>query len=113
MGINMTIDVSVSGTADFNGIAERVRSGLKEALLLGAEAVADCARGLCPVDTGRLQASISTAASGDGAVVYAGEDYGIFVEFGTYKAAAQPFLAPALTAAEGAVTAAVLGGLGI
>jgi HK97 gp10 family phage protein len=76
---------------------------------------------LCPVDTGRLQASIDFVIFQAGAVVRApsveggdlfiqlndgGEalvayigsivEYAIYVEFGTYKMAAQPYLRPAV-----------------
>ena len=65
------------------------------------------------VDTGRLRSSIGASQSGDGAVAYAEENYAVYVEFGTYKMAAQPFLMPALSAAEGAVMSAVAGGLSL
>lgn len=104
----MNISVSVSGGADIvNSLTSRINERLPSALLAGAEAVAQSARGMCPVDTGALQGSISASQSGDGAVVSVGADYGIYVEFGTYKMAARPFLAPSLSAAEGAALAAV------
>lgn len=110
----MNISVSVSGGAEsISAAAERIQAALPAALLAGAEAVAESARGMCPVDTGRLRGSIGASQSGDGAVAYAGEDYAVYVEFGTYKTAAQPFLMPALSAAEGAVMSAVTGGLSL
>lgn len=110
----MNISISVSGdTGSITSLAEQIKSRLPSALLAGAEAVAESARGMCPVDTGTLQASISASSSGDSAQVSAGADYGIYVELGTYKMAAQPFLVPALAAAEGEVLAAISGGLGI
>ena len=108
----MNVKVSVSGGADsITAAAERIRASLPSALLAGAEAVAECARGMCPVDTGNLRGSIAAAQSGEGAAAYAGAGYAAYVEFGTYKSAAQPFLVPALAAAEDAVLSAVTGGL--
>lgn len=60
------------------------------------------AKRLCPVDTGRLRASISHALDRDGrglvGVVGTDVDYAPFVELGTSRAPAQPFLRPALAA---------------
>lgn len=62
------------------------------------------AKRLCPVDTGRLRASITHALSRDerGLVGFVGTNvvYAARVEFGTRYMRAQPFLRPALRAAE-------------
>ncbi len=47
--------------------------------------------GLCPVDTGALQASIDVQVSGDTLTAVAGEDYASFVDQGTIHMDAQPF----------------------
>jgi len=54
------------------------------------------AKKLCPVRTGRLRASIHTGKIEDG-VYYVGTNvhYAPYVEFGTRKMAAQPYLRPA------------------
>lgn len=110
----MNISVSVNGSInDILSLAEQITGRLPEALAGGAEAVADSARGMCPVDTGTLKDSIGVSASESSAEVYAGADYAVYVEFGTYKSPAQPFLVPALSAAEDAVISAISGGLGI
>lgn len=61
------------------------------------------AKRLCPVDTGRLRASITHSLESDsrGLVGVVGTDvhYAPYVEFGTSRMAAQPFLRPALAAA--------------
>jgi HK97 gp10 family phage protein len=82
------------------------------------------AKALCAVDTGRLRASITTASSGkqsevepkatnadkinkptDNMEVLVGTAvfYGPYVEFGTIRSSAQPFLRPALDLAKGRV----------
>ena len=58
----------------------------------------------CPVDTGRLRSSITnelgTDADGLVAVIGTNVDYAPYVELGTSRMAAQPFLLPALEAAQ-------------
>ncbi len=56
----------------------------------------------CPVgETGNLRGSIKAEPIGDLlAEVQVGMEYGAYVELGTTKAAAQPFLSPAMEAAE-------------
>lgn len=107
----MNIGISMEGDISITQLAEKINAQLPSALLAGAEAVAECARGLCPVDTGRLRDSISTSQEGKSAQVSVGEGYGIYVELGTYKSAAQPFLVPSLAAAESEILSAVSGGL--
>lgn len=60
------------------------------------------AKHLAPVDTGRLRASVGRALDRDAqglvGVVGTDVDYAPFVELGTSRAHAQPFLRPALAA---------------
>lgn len=62
---------------------------------------------LCPVDTGRLRASITTQVTVDqvGPVARIGSnvEYAIYVEMGTSRMEAQPYLRPALGVGGGAV----------
>lgn len=62
------------------------------------------AKRLCPVDTGRLRSSITNEIGQDGeglvAVVGTNVEYAPYIELGTSKMAAQPFLLPALEAAQ-------------
>ena len=63
------------------------------------------AKRLCPVDTGRLRSSITRGEverDGDSLSVDIGTnvEYAPYVEFGTSRRRAQPFLRPALKAAE-------------
>jgi HK97 gp10 family phage protein len=65
----------------------------------GAEQTAKSARVLVPVRTGALRASIRAERTPGGYAVRAGGgavDYAAYVEFGTRRMAAQPYLRPAL-----------------
>ena len=68
-------------------VAERT----KEAMLRLNERVADVARELCPVESGRLRSTIYADEDGVGATA----PYAMSVEVGTRKNKAQPFLRPA------------------
>lgn len=63
---------------------------------LASEAVVDEARRIVPVDTGFLKSTIGRVKKSEGHwVAYALAHYASFVEFGTRKMAAQPFMRPA------------------
>lgn len=52
---------------------------------------------VCPVDTGRLRNSITHTVNGDAAYIGSNVEYAGFVEQGTYKQRAQPYLRPAVS----------------
>ena len=60
-----------------------------------AEQVAEAAREMAPVDTGRLRGSIVVEANGNNHAVVTDVPYAPFLEFGTSQMPAQPFLGPA------------------
>jgi HK97 gp10 family phage protein len=62
-----------------------------------ADRVAAAARSYAPVQTGFLRSSIESVSieAGKSAEVQVGADYAAYVEYGTYKMAARPFLTPA------------------
>ena len=105
MGISVNLDLSA-----LDALAERAEN-IGGALAKGADTVAEAARASCPVDTGALRASISASADGNSASVTAGAPYAAYVEFGTCKMAAQPFLVPALLNNADAVVREILGGM--
>lgn len=79
------------------------------------------AQGFCPVDTGYLRSSLSVGAEGntfevedDGLTIIVGTsvEYAPFVEFGSRKSQAQPFLSPAVEAERPAFEAACASLLG-
>lgn len=79
-----------------------VNAAARAAVKRTADDIANTARQLVPVDTGALQDSIESSSISIGyeAEVTVGEDYAGFVEFGTRKMAAQPYLGPAIDAHE-------------
>ena len=61
-----------------------------------AEKVADIARSLAPVDTGFMRDNIKAVHFAKSSRVDANAKYSGYVEFGTYKMAAQPYMRPAV-----------------
>jgi HK97 gp10 family phage protein len=77
-------------------------SGLSDAAgELAAVAVAERAAELAPVDTGELRGSISHQKLGDGWAVVASAPHAAYVEYGTSKMEAQPYLRPAAQGVDG------------
>lgn len=72
-------------------LPKAIRRGL---LRIGA-AAEGYAKDLCPVDTGRLRASITHKADETTAYIGTNVEYGKYVELGTKRHRAQPFLQPA------------------
>lgn len=76
-----------------------------KALLRSVVRIEGSAKRMCPVDTGRLRSSITHALDRDArglvGVVGTDVDYAPFVELGTSRAGAQPFLRPALASEVG------------
>jgi len=92
------IEIQVTGLAPtlmkIRNLASEDKLGkIVEAAALQVEAEA---KRICPVDTGRLRNSIATAKDKKTtAIVGTNVEYAPYVEFGTHKASAQPFLRPA------------------
>jgi len=77
--------------------AENLAEGLLPKLKqLRDDILADCQR-LCPVDTGKLRESITVELDEDSGTIVGSSDvrYAGYVELGTSKMAAQPYMAPA------------------
>lgn len=73
-------------------LINKLTSGLQKATL----AVESQARRDCPVDTGRLRSSITSRVEGSTGIIGTNVEYAAFVEHGTDKTGAQPFLFPAV-----------------
>ena len=98
----MSFDIHV--TLDkLPSLADSVRAALAEAVDAGCKDIQALAQEKAPVDTGHLKGSIEGKPDAPGALtgtVSVGADYGVHVEYGTHKTAAQSFMRPAF--AEGA-----------
>jgi len=68
----------------------------KEAVLEGAGQLAEIVRNNAPVNTGFLKNSITVRETDGRADMVVGAPYAFFVEYGTSKMPAQPFIRPAL-----------------
>lgn len=73
-----------------------IDNGMERVLEDVGKEVRDRAKELCPVDTGNLRDSIEYEAAEESVSVYSDVEYAAYVELGTYKMAAQPYLRPAL-----------------
>lgn len=85
----------------YDSVIEEISIPEKE-LDATANKIADNARRFVPIDTGALKASIRVLSFGQKDTRYvtaggaAGVDYAAFVEFGTSKMEAQPYMRPAI-----------------
>ena len=83
-------------------LAPRIMDAVDAELNDAAEEIADIARDLVPVRTGALKASIHTTRIDHLAVqVRADAEYAAWVEYGSSRAPAQPFITPAIEAVRG------------
>jgi len=69
-------------------------------------------QGRTPVDTGELRASETATATAKSLTLRAGTDHAVYVEFGTRKMAAQPYMRPTIEAAGGQVVSVVTSEVG-
>lgn len=93
--------------SDFARIGQAARSAVADIVRQHADAVVARAQSLVPVASGALRESIQREPMATGATVAtitafgnraAGKSYAAFVELGTRRMAAQPFLRPAVEA---------------
>jgi HK97 gp10 family phage protein len=94
------IDIEIEGIEELEraleDAAKKLHAAFEEAVAESSEALAESARSFAPVDTGRLRDAIVGESDGTtGEVFVDGVDYASYVEFGTSKMVAQPFLTPA------------------
>ena len=79
--------------------AERTKSELQGVIDKAAATCEAEAKQDCPVDTGNLRASIHTEKGDLEDIVGTDVEYAPYVEFGTYKMRAQPYMQPGADAA--------------
>lgn len=90
----MAINIRVTDNSDevLRELAEKKPVALEECGLV-AEGYA---KRECPVDTGNLRNSITHTQSGDAEYVGTNVEYGPYVEMGTTRTRAQPFIKPSV-----------------
>ena len=100
--------------ADLRAAGPKVKRQASQVVRKSGQALQNHAIRNAPVDTGFLQSSIYMATDSTGltAIISPTAAYSHFVEHGTIRMAAQPFMAPALEAVEPSFVAAMehLGG---
>ena len=95
------MSIRVVAEVRFNHIGKVSEQALALAEAAVAKAAFDIeghAKAVVPVDTGNLKNSIQTKREDEGLTYTVGPrgvDYAIYVEYGTYKMHAQPYLRPA------------------
>jgi HK97 gp10 family phage protein len=75
--------------------SKEVQDKVAKQIAISTLTIESSAKRNAPVDTGRLRASINSEISRVRGGVGVGVKYASFIEFGTYKMAARPFLFPA------------------
>ena len=101
--------INISGidsvTSMIDNFAEGLGKRLERGLAQGGAIVEGEAKALCPVSTektrpggphGELRQSITSHTEGMHCEIGTNKEYAMYVEFGTCKMAAQPYLVPAL-----------------
>lgn len=88
----MSLEIKSNIELTFDEIQTLITKGLKTI----APELKDTAKAIVPVRTGNLQRSIGTEIKGNTLTLGATMDYAPYVEYGTPKMAAQPYLRPAV-----------------
>lgn len=100
----MRLDVELVGKRETQRNLQRYLKGVEAGILrlnrIYALKIERTAKQLCPVDTGRLRASIRYVLDEAAKAAVVGTDvtYAPYVELGTYRMAAQPHIFPAFEA---------------
>lgn len=92
MAITGDVKIQTNRQEILNHFPDVVEAAL-EAIGLTAESHA---KENCPVDTGRLRNSITHAVEGDAVYIGTNVEYAPYVELGTSRMGARPFLGPAV-----------------
>lgn len=109
--LNVTVRVEIKSNR-FGELAAKLPGLAALAVRKTAADLARMAAQLAPVDTGALRNSIQWSMSGPlAAIVAVGVNYGVYVEYGTRRMAAQPYFTPAVEWARPQFEAAVANAL--
>ena len=91
----MGVDIQFTDNAD--KALEELQRKMEMALTAIGAAAESHAKDYCPVDTGRLRNSISNTHDADSAYIGSNVEYAAYVELGTSRRKAKPYLKPAVT----------------
>lgn len=91
----MAIKIEIE-TNNSAAILAELESAIEKGLNKAGDIVVNRAKDIVPVDTGALRDSISKEVEGSKLSVGATEDYAAYVELGTSKMGARPYLRPAI-----------------
>lgn len=83
---------------NINKYSKEVQNGITKQIAASTLTIESQAKVNTPVDTGRLRSSINSVIKPNVGVVATNVEYAPFVEFGTVKQSAKPFLYPAWNA---------------
>jgi HK97 gp10 family phage protein len=106
--VRLTATATFTPSAELGSfIASKVQPAVRQAMERACLVVQDSAKRMCPVDTGRLRDSIDVQISEDAlaitGIIAPHTEYAGFVEFGTSKMRAQPYMRPAIDGSQGDV----------
>lgn len=91
--------MAVTGEITIQSNKQEILNHLPDVIEAALEAIGLTAEGYakdeCPVDTGRLRNSITHAVEGDAVYIGTNVEYAPYVELGTSRMKARPFLGPA------------------
>lgn len=90
-------DVNIRITDNSDLVGEEFQQACERALTRIGLQAETYAKRECPVDTGNLRNSITNAVDDKSAYVGTNVEYAPYVELGTSRAKAQPFIKPAAT----------------
>lgn len=91
----MGVDIQFTDNAD--KALEELQHKIEMALTAIGATAESHAKDYCPVDTGRLRNSISNTHDADSAYIGSNVEYAAYVELGTSRRKAKPYLKPAVT----------------
>lgn len=89
------MDVKITDNSD--KALEELQRKIEMALTAIGATAESHAKDYCPVDTGRLRNSISNTHDDDSAYIGSNVEYAAYVELGTSRRKAKPYLKPAVT----------------
>lgn len=105
MAVNITFDGLDGVISSLEEKAGEIIEKAERGIALGGKEVEGEAKALCPVSTeetrpggphGELRQSITSKPEGLTCDIGTNKEYAMYVEFGTYKMKAQPYLVPSL-----------------